>query len=260
MRILKGDSQEKLAKELYLSRESITAYETQRNFPDLDTCRKFDEYFGTEELFQGQWAHAHKQHVNEWFETYITHELEANQIRTFQPLYIPGLLQTEDYMRAIAYEQNMNDEMVAKRGARQEILTRGLSPSYFFGILDQTAIRRPVGGARVMREQLRHLISMSELPNVSIQIVSDETGWYFGFEGALVLLAKQENRTAGYVEAQFGGRLIEDPAEAAGLGLRFDQIRGQALPEDASRALIRQTMEAMRDDPLAQEQPQPRRS
>ncbi|MFF5260471.1 Scr1 family TA system antitoxin-like transcriptional regulator [Actinomadura viridis] len=257
LRTLKGLSQEQLAKELYLSRESITAYETQRNFPDLDTCKQFDDFFGTGELFQGQWTHAQREHVHEWFETYLAHENEATQIRTFQPLYIPGLLQTEAYMRAMTNGRELSDEVIAQRLARHKILAREDSPPHLFAIVDQTAISRPVGGAEVMKEQLKHLLAMSELPNVSIQVVLESVGWYLGFRGGLVSLIKPGNRPVGYVEAQFGGRLIEDPPEAARLGLRFDQIRGRALSEHGSRTLIGRTMEVLQDDPVAEEQLQP---
>jgi transcriptional regulator with XRE-family HTH domain len=90
LRRMKGQTQEQLAKELFLSRESITAYENGRNFPDLETCKQFDTYFGTDELFQSQWTHAQREHVSSWFEDYIAHESQAAQIQAFQPLYIPG--------------------------------------------------------------------------------------------------------------------------------------------------------------------------
>jgi transcriptional regulator with XRE-family HTH domain len=252
LRTLKGLSQELLAKELFLSREAITAYETQRNFPDLDTCKQFDEFFGTGELFQAQWAHAQREHVHEWFESYTAHESNASQIQTFQPLYVPGLLQTEGYIRANGAPGTQTEERITNRLARRSILTRD-DPPYFFVVLDQAAIRRPLGGAEVMKEQLAHLIEMSELPHVSIQVVREQTGWYSGLNGALVFFVASDNSVAGYVEAQFGGRLIRDPSEAARLGVRFDLIRGRALSEDASRALIQTTMETMQDDPVAEE-------
>jgi transcriptional regulator with XRE-family HTH domain len=252
LRALKGDTQEHLAKELFLARESITAYENLRNFPDLATCKQFDEYFGTGELFQSQWAHAQREHVHEWFESYADHECEATQIQTFQPLYIPGLLQTEGYIRAIGHPGSQTEERIANRLARRDILTREDAP-YFFAVLDEAAIRRPLGGADVMREQLQYLIEASKLPHVSIQVVRERAGWYAGLNGALVFFIAPDNTVAGYVEAQFGGRLIESPSEAAKLGLRFDLIRGRALSDDATRSLIKKTMETMRDDPVAEE-------
>ncbi|MFC5746936.1 helix-turn-helix domain-containing protein [Actinomadura rugatobispora] len=253
MRTLKGLSQEQLAKELFLSREAITAYETQRNFPDLDTCKQFDEFFGTGELFQAQWAHAQREHVHEWFEAYLTHELEAIQIKTFQPLHMPGLLQTEEHVRSNGMPSPQIEDDISKRLARRDILTREADPAFLFAILDESVIRRPIGGAEVMRKQLQHLLTLSELPNVTIEIVREQAGWYFGLDGALVFLTKPDNTSVGYVEAQFGGRLLEEPTRVAKLGLRFDLIRARALSEDASRTLIRKTMETIADDSVAEE-------
>jgi len=78
-------------------------------------------------------------------------------------------------------------------------------------------------------------------------------GWYFGLDGAIVLLTKPDGSRVGFVEAHLGGRLVEDPSEVARLGLLFDQIRGKALSEEASHALIRTTMETMSDDQVAEE-------
>jgi transcriptional regulator with XRE-family HTH domain len=253
LRTLKGLSQDALAKELYTTRETIAAYETGRNRPDLEFCKTLDEFFDTGEMFQSLWAHARREHLREWFEEYVGHENEASEIRTFQPLYIPGLLQTEGYIRATWLPGTVIEEKVVQRLARRDILTREDNPPHLFAVLDQVAIIRPVGGAEVMKEQLRHLLTMSELPNVSIQVVRLHGGWHFGLNGAVVVLTKPDARKVGYVEAQFGGRLIEDPPELARLGLRFDRIRGKALSEEASRALIRATMETMTDDPVAEE-------
>jgi hypothetical protein len=109
-----------------------------------------------------------------------------------------------------------------------------------------------VGGAKVMREQLQHLLDMSKLSNIHIQVVRERVGHYLGLDGALVHLTKPDGQV-GYVEAQFGGRLIEESADVTDLQVRFDQIRGKALSEDASLALIRTTMETMQDDPMAEE-------
>lgn len=251
----RGLSQDQLAKELYATRASIQAYESQRNRPDEDFCKRLDDYFGTGELFQGLWHHARREHLHEWFEAYIAHDNEATQIRTFQPMNIPGPLQTEGYMRAgeVARAKDA-EEVSAGRLARRDRLTKDEDAPVFFAVLDESALSRSVGGAAVMKEQLQFLLDMGELPNVTIQVVRERTGWYDGFDGAMVLLTKFDGGSVGYVEAQFGGRLIEDRAEVMGLGIRFDQIRAKALSEDGSRALIRKTMEAIRDDPVAEEQ------
>jgi transcriptional regulator with XRE-family HTH domain len=252
LRMLRGLSQDQLAKELYTTRETIAAYESGRNRPDEQFCMRLDEYFGTAELFQGIWHHAQREHLREWLEAYIGHESEASEIRTFEPLYIPGLLQTEGYIRATWRPQSLIEEKVAQRLARQDLLTREDEPPHLFAVIDQAALIRPVGGAKVMREQLRHLLTVGEMPNVTIQVVELSGGWYFGLNGAMVVFTKPDASRVGLVEAQFGGRLIEDPPQLARLGLRFDLIRGKALSEEASRTLLRTTMETTSDDQVAE--------
>jgi transcriptional regulator with XRE-family HTH domain len=253
LRTMRGLSQDQLAKEIYATRESIAAYETGRNRPDEDFCKRLDEYFGTGELFQGIWHHAQREHLHEWLEAYIGHESESAEIRSFQPMYIPGLLQTEGYIRATAGKGKVSEDLIAKRLARRDILTREDNEPHFFTVIDHAAIRRPVGGAVIMKEQLKFLLDIGELPNVLIQVVEEQCGWYFGLDGAIVLLTKPDGAKIGYVEAQLGGRLLEDPHEVSRLGLRFDQVRGVALPEEASRSLIRKTMETIDDVPVAEE-------
>lgn len=251
MREARSMSQNDLAKEMYATRETIAAYESRRNRPDEDFCKKLDEFFGTGEMFQGLWHHAKREHLNEWFEAYIAHENEATEIRTFQPLYIPGLLQTEGYMRAITPSKRMTNDWITQRLARREILTRATSQPHLFVILDHAALLRRWRDASIMEEQLGYLLDVGERDQVHIQAVHIADGWHPGFDGAMVVLTKADRSRIGYVEAQFGGRLIEDPAEVTRLGIRFDEIRCHALSEKATRDLIRETMETMRDDPLA---------
>ncbi|MFC7567122.1 helix-turn-helix transcriptional regulator [Actinomadura namibiensis] len=254
MRELRGLSQSALAKELIVTREVIASYENQRNMPDREFCVKADEFFGSGEVFQGLWHHMQREHVASWFELYLPHEAEATAIRTFQPAYVPGLLQTEAYMRADARSQTLGDGWIVQRLARAEMLRRD-DPPHLFAVMDESVILRAVGGAAVMREQLAHILDMAKRPHVHVQVVRMMDGWYYGLDGAVVVLSKRDQTGAGYVEAQFGGRLIEDPVEVSRLGLRFDEIRGQALNEPDSLALIRRVMEAMQDDPVAEEQP-----
>jgi hypothetical protein len=111
-------------------------------------------------MFQSLWHHAQREHLREWFEQYVGHENEAAEIRTFQPLYIPGLLQTEGYIRATWLPGTVIEEKVVQRLTRRDILTREDDPPHLFAVIDQAAILRPVGGAAVMKEQLRQLLAM----------------------------------------------------------------------------------------------------
>ncbi|WP_018657354.1 helix-turn-helix domain-containing protein [Actinomadura flavalba] len=246
----RGMSQDDLAKALHVSRETISAYETGRVPPPPEFCAAVDEFFGTGELMANLRKNASKAHLRQWNEDFFVHELESNQIRTYEPLYVPGLLQTEGYIRASGTLGEPNEEKIVRRLARSTRLT-GAGAPHFFGVVDEAVIARPVGGAATMCEQLAHMLEVSEHPHVHLQVVPFAHGYYEGLTGALVSMAKPDLTKVGYVEAQIGGRLIEDQAEAARLILVFDEIRGAALPENASRALIRKRMETMHDDRLA---------
>ncbi|MFI0448582.1 Scr1 family TA system antitoxin-like transcriptional regulator [Actinomadura sp. 6N118] len=243
-------TQDRLAKELYTTRATIQAYESRRNRPDEKFCARLDDYFGTDVLFQTLWFHGQKEHLKEWLQAFLVHEREASQVKTFQPMSIPGLLQTEAYIRAGDDRTGEVEELIRARLARQEILV-GENAPYLWVVVDEAAIRRPVGGTAVMKEQLRHLFEMGKSPKITIQVVRESIGSYVGMNGGLLLLEKSDGHAVGYVEAQFGGRLIEDPEQARRLAIRFDQIRSKALSDVDSMVLVLTVMESMDDGPVA---------
>src|ERR671914_2456818 len=111
-----------------------------------------------------------------WFRTYVDLESAATLIRTYEGLYVPGLLQTDDYMRAVvrgAHLDESSEEVgrrVRLRMARQTLLTRE-HPPRLWAVVDEAALRRPVGGREVMRGQLERLLDATKLPNVTLQIL-----------------------------------------------------------------------------------------
>src|ERR1700759_5075248 len=119
-----------------------------------------------------------------WFQDWVASEREARKLRSFEPMLIPGLLQTEEYARAVFQARfgmtaEQIDESVAARLRRQEILARNDAPT-FWAIVDEAVLRRPVGGPEIMREQVRHLIDAVQSPGVSIQVITSTVGAYRG--------------------------------------------------------------------------------
>jgi transcriptional regulator with XRE-family HTH domain len=116
-----------------------------------------------------------------WFRNYVDLEAAATLIRTYEGQFIPGLLQTDDYMRALvhgAHLEDSNEEVgrrVRLRMARQTLLTRE-QPPRLWAVVDEAALRRPVGGREVMRAQLERLLEASKLPNVTLQILGFGAG------------------------------------------------------------------------------------
>ncbi|MFY1624014.1 DUF5753 domain-containing protein [Micromonospora sp. WMMD735] len=161
---------------------------------------------------------------------------------SFQPLVVPGLLQTEGYARELFERAShfLGDEVeqqVAARLARQEILHRA-SPPLFVAVLDHTVLERPVGGPKVMREQLLHLREIGDRPRVHLHLVPRGTGAYPGLNGAFVIATPPEGDDVAYLDNQLHGSIIERTADVHSLRRTWESVRAEALPHGATIKLI----------------------
>lgn len=120
------------------------------------------------------WWHRYSDILPHWFEAYVGLEGAAQRIRTYEGHAVPGLLQTEDYARAQQAQGSASaaevERRVRLRMDRQTLLYRP-DPPHLWAVIDEAALRRPVGGPRVMRAQLEHLVAMTKLPDVTIQVM-----------------------------------------------------------------------------------------
>jgi hypothetical protein len=129
----------------------------------------------------------------QWFRAYVDLESAAVLIRTYEGQLVPGLLQTTGYMRAVIRGAELNqspeetERRVALRLARQQLLERADAP-WLWAVMDEAALRRPVGSREVMRAQLERLIDASKLPNVTLQILSYGAGAHPAMAGAFSIL------------------------------------------------------------------------
>ena len=129
------------------------------------------------------WWHSYDDVLPPWFRVAVGLEESASLIRAYEPQVVPGLLQTEGYIRAITAAsfpgatKEETERRVALRLARQQLLTRPSPPEYWV-VLDETVLRRPVGGQQVMRAQLAHLIEAAGRPNVTVQVIPFAAGWH----------------------------------------------------------------------------------
>jgi transcriptional regulator with XRE-family HTH domain len=178
-----------------------------------------------------------------WFQDWLVSEREAKKLRWFEPMLVPGLLQTEAYARAIfrtrfgVTEEEM-DELVAARLKRQEILVRN-EPAALWVILDESALRRAVGGLRVMREQVLRLIEAAERPSVSIQVIPVDVGAHRGlWAGGFAIADFDEAPAVGYQETASQGQYVDQRQDVQTLGDCWDTLVREALPWAASRALL----------------------
>ena len=190
----------------------------------------------------------------QWFRSYgvedlgyVDVETHAATVKEFPALNLPGLLQTESYIRAMLAGGRRRtkiqmDNDIAVRLIRQRRLTGDSSPLDLVAVVDEAALRREVGGAEVMREQLRHLVEAAAWPTVSLQVLPLREGVHSAMDGAFILLSfpEPEDSELLYVEYATGALHIEDSEEVRRARLKFDQLRTEALSPADSVALIEQ--------------------
>jgi transcriptional regulator with XRE-family HTH domain len=182
-----------------------------------------------------------------WFETYLGLESAAVSIRSFEVQFVPGLLQTEDYARAVTWLGHHSaaaDEInrrVALRIRRQDLLTRS-GPPRVWAVIDESALRRPYGGAAVMRAQLRRLVQVAELPHVTLQVIPFARGGHAGASGAFSILRFQERDLPDvvYIEQLTSALYLDQRPDVEHYLEVVDQLSGQALTPVDSTAFIEQ--------------------
>jgi len=170
--------------------------------------------------------------------TLITFESQATQIAHFEPLLVPGLLQTHAYMRAVREASGVPDAEaeVAARAGRQTVLTRKQPPRYL-AIIDEAAVRRPFGGRRVMAEQLRRIVEVAELPNVTVQVIPFSRGGY-PLHGPYVLLQFEKAPAIVHLEHKQASGFLDQPEDTAPFQPLTDTLRAVALePADTCEFL-----------------------
>ncbi|GAA2012027.1 helix-turn-helix transcriptional regulator [Nocardiopsis rhodophaea] len=203
------------------------------------------------------WWQRYAKDIPSWVSTYIGLEAEAGEIRCYQVDHVPGLLQTEDYTRALLEgEPEPVDEREAQRrveihAARQRRLTE--EAVRVWAVIDEGVLRRTVGGPEVMRGQLLRLLADSERPGLRLQVLPFASGAHSGSHGSFVTLKFPDprDRDLVYIEYRMGATYLEEEQEVAAYDGALAQLGRQALSPSRSRALIREVIDATGDPPPA---------
>lgn len=144
------------------------------------------------------WWHRYGDVLPNWFQSYLDLEAVAAMIRTYEVQFVPGLLQTADYARAVIlidHGRAQSEEIerrVALRVSRQQLLHRP-DPPQLWAVVDEAVLRRPIGGRDTMRGQIAHLLEATKLPNVRLQVIPFHAGGHAGAGGAFTLLRFPEH-------------------------------------------------------------------
>jgi transcriptional regulator with XRE-family HTH domain len=243
-----GLSQTELAVLVNVSHDVISKIETgerppAKDFPErLDAVPELDTHGGLGRLWGNLRKGLRNKAIPGWFRPWAHIEAEATTLRWWEPLVIPGLLQTEDYARAIlaagpGADPGTIDEHVTGRMERQAILDRPDAPQ-LWSVVDEGVLHRRIGDAKIMRDQLEHLADLSARPKVSVQVVPSPAGAHAGLLGAFIIADLDGSPGMLYLETAAEGYDTDSPAAVAQAVLRFDTLRSEALPRAASRDLI----------------------
>jgi transcriptional regulator with XRE-family HTH domain len=242
-----GLTQEQLGELINYSGAQVSAVENAKRNPKKDFADRCDEALNTGGHLASTWVMvrrgAHRPPVRSFLEL----EREATCIRNFQPLNVPGLLQTEAYARALMRAACPGDEdeqieaRVAERMERKKIL-QGVSPVRLFAVIDEIVLHRRVGDERTMSDQLQTLLDTLSRPRTTLQVIPASTGAHPGLNGPIVLLSFQRSPDVVYFDHAGGGQVVDSPDDVAEASYLFDALRTEALPQSASSELIREAL------------------
>jgi transcriptional regulator with XRE-family HTH domain len=242
-----GLTQKDLAALVHISNDVISKIETGERPPAEDFPPRLDAVpeLDTRGELTRLWSHlkkGHKQRAYGWFERWADIEAAAAVLRSYEPLIVPGLLQTEDYAQTILSmkpgDKDDLDEQVAVRIMRQMVLER----AKLWCLLDEGVLHRDIGGSKIMRTQLYRLAELAEHPKVTIQVIPG-IGAHAGLLGAFVIAERDGKPPMAYLETAAEGQVTDSPSVVTDVALSFDTLRSEALPWGASRDLIRKVAE-----------------
>ncbi|MEU9124623.1 helix-turn-helix transcriptional regulator [Streptomyces sp. NPDC048506] len=237
-------TQPALAEAVGLHEDTIGSIEQGRRPLKIDLAETLDELLDT----KGALAVAVKnvperEKLPAFVQNYLEYEEEALTLLWYETQVVPGLLQTEAYVRAVfgcLYPPVDGDELeqwVKARLDRQKALTRKPPPMMSF-ILEESILHRPIGGAEVLRNQIRHLRQCAELPFLGLQIVPTNRGNHAGLAGPMILLETPEHDDLAYVEGQLTSFLHDDPDQVSVLQQKYGMLRSQALTPEETMSLL----------------------
>ncbi|MEV8594644.1 helix-turn-helix transcriptional regulator [Streptomyces sp. NPDC052012] len=249
LRTAAGLTQVELGEMVHVVSTRITQIERATGAkPTLELARALDVALGADNLLVELWPFVYREAFPDWSQKFMEYSERAVAIRQYAAHVVPGLLQTEDYARAVLRvgrtlgSEEQLEERVALRMGRQERLGMPDRPELWV-VLDEAVLRRPVGGHAVMREQLARLLRTTAEPHITVQVLPFDQGEHDVMGGSLTVLTMPDGREIAYTEGAHYGQLIEDPDEVRSFALTYDRLRAAALPPLMSLDMIRSVME-----------------
>jgi hypothetical protein len=217
--------------------------------PTLELARALDAALGADGLLVDLWPHVYRESFPDWSRTFMAYSAHADAIRQYTAHVVPGLLQTEEYARAVlSVCLSHREERLAARLERQKRL-HSLDRPELLVILDETVLRKRIGGDDVMRRQLARLLKAAAEPHITVQVLPFDEGAHDVLGGSLTVLTLRDGSEVAYTEGADHGRLFEDRDDVRRLAVAYDRLRAAALPPRRSLHMIRSAMEEDHRDP-----------
>jgi transcriptional regulator with XRE-family HTH domain len=252
-------TREEVAERTHLNQATLYRIETARTRPQLRSLHALLELYEVDDAQRDELVALLRESGNrDWLQkyqdaelpeiltTFISFESEADLVWNYQSLFIPGLLQTEDYARAVirgmlpGASRDEVENRVAARMERQALLTRDANPLKLWAVVDEAAVRRQVGGAAVMRAQLKYLREVVELPHITFQVIPFGSGAHAGMTGSFIILKYGHFGAPDvvYIDSMAGDLFLQDESDIQRYTMLFEYVRAEALGPDATASLI----------------------
>ncbi|MET8160545.1 helix-turn-helix transcriptional regulator [Sphaerisporangium sp. NPDC005289] len=237
-------TQDRLARIIQFSQSLVGFIERGERTPSQNFMQRYDDAVDAGGELVRLWAQLTRGASPRWFRDWLEVEQEAHTLHSWEPLYIPGLLQSEDYARVvICGEPGISvaqvDKAVTARMERQAIFQRP-QPPMFRVLLDEGVLHRPIGGKKVMQRQLARLLEAVESPRIGIQIIPMALGVTTGLLGGFAIAQLPRSPDNVYIESATHGHVTDRPEDVEAIHARYDALRATAQPEHASIELIRE--------------------
>ncbi|MFE9330315.1 helix-turn-helix transcriptional regulator [Streptomyces sp. NPDC006925] len=234
-------SQAELGRRTFCTHSYVSRIESASRVPSEEFAQRCDEVLCTSGLFARLWPVVIEHAYPDWFRPFVDLEKDAVSIWNFQNQVVPGLLQTEEYVRAVFDGGRLPhaQELIAARLTRQHILEEE-SPPEIWAVLDESILRRPIGGAEVMRRQLEHLLACAADPRVVLQVLPFTAGAHAGLNGAFagLTMKKEVGPDVVYMDGIVRGHVYAREVEVGAARRAYDLLMADALSPRASVDLM----------------------
>ncbi len=227
-------TQQELGAKMGYSDSYISAVETGRKSTSLKFVRAADKALGTGQTLELMWVGMRRKGFLEGFPEHAAQEARAATIRIFEPNLIPGLFQTKAYaaareaaaVRRGSSTQDQADERVRFLVTRQRLFKRA-EPPVIHAVIDESGIRRPVGGAAIMREQLDYLVEMASRDHVIFQVAPFSLAEHAPFRSVVTLLTFADRSVVGYTESADQGYVVRDDKTVRMWERAYDRLQSE---------------------------------